>query len=156
MAHGAYLNFTKTICSAPVFARIGDTTLTKTVSKSFADGLKQHTCSGKIKVMPKGKSQFELIEGFYHKCKNGEYFEELPFFKKITETQPRFGDNALVITRANGKGASSTTTVNSEGVRLYRVSKNLNEKSGQYDCIRYVYNDNGTQPKIVSTWTEVV
>ena len=155
MTKNVYLNLVRTIDKYPKLAAIGNTTMTKTMTKDFANGLKQYSVSGEVTVVPKNKLQLQFVEEFFNKCKSGEYFEELPFFKKITETKPEYADRALVITRTNGKGLSSKTTVNSEGIRQSKVTKRLNKEGTQYDCVRYVYNDNGTKPTIISTWTEI-
>lgn len=150
----AYTKLERKIDKYPKLATIGNTTLSKTVTENFANGLKQYSVSGEGTFIPKCKLQFKLVEEFFNKCKNGKYFEELPFFKKITETKPEYADRALVITRANGNGLSSVTTVNSEGIRLNRVTKRLNKDGTHYDCARYGYNDNGTKPTVIATWTE--
>ena len=156
MVKDVYLNLANTINKYPREPKIGNTLRTKIITKEFANGIKQYAVSGEATKVKKNKLQLQLIEEFFNKCKNGHIFEELPFFKKITETKPEYADRLLVITRANGKGLSTKTTVNSEGIRMFKVTKRLNKEGTQYDCVRYSYNDKGTEPIVFSTWTENV
>ena len=39
---------------------------------------------------------------------------------------------------------------------MFKVTKRLNKEGTQYDCVRYSYNDKGTEPIVFSTWTENV
>jgi len=129
----------------------------KTVNKSFADGMKEYWVSSEAEFVPNcEKVQLKLVEEYFGKYKDGKCFEELPFFKKITETKPSYGDRGLVITRSNGKGLSTETTVNSEGIRQYKVEKRLNKDGTHYNCTRYIYNENGTKPTIISSWVKPV
>ena len=153
----AYFNLIRTIDSLPKLKKIGNATLTETVNKQFANEMKEYCISGEGRLVPNGeKIQLQLVEEYFGKCKDGKSFEELPFFKKITETRPSYGDRGLVITRANGKGLSTETTINAEGIRLYRVEKRLSKDGNHYECTRYVYNENGTNPSVVSSWIKPV
>jgi len=153
----AYFNLIRTIDSLPKLKEIGNVRLTKTVNKPFANEMKEYCISGESRLVPNcEKIQLQLVEEYFGKCKDGKYFEELPFFKKITETRPSYGDRALVITRTNGKGLSTETTINAEGIRLDRVEKRLSKDGNNYEYTRYVYNENGTKPSFVSSWIRPV
>ena len=153
----AYLNLTHKIYSLPVLDNGGNTRLTKTVAKLFSNDMKEYWVSGNARIVSDFENiQARLVEEYFGKCKDGKYFEELPFFKKITETKPTYGDRGLVITRANGKGLSTKTTVNSEGIRQYKVEQRLSKDRTYYDCARYLYNENGTKPAVFSTWVKPV
>ena len=152
-----YLDLTRTIDRLPKLRTVGNTTLSKRVSESFANGMKEYCISSEASFVPNcEKLQLKLVEEYFGKCKDGKHFEELPIFKKITETKPSYGDRGLVITRANGKGLSTETTVNSEGIRQYKVEKRLSKDGTHYNCTRYTYNENGTKPAVVSSWVRPV
>ena len=174
MTRNVCSNLAKTICTLPRFTTTDNGVITKTVRKNFANGLKEYSVSGAGDVLPNGNIHMFLQES-YRKSKGGEakskvgaFFDKLPFLKKFfktksksfedfftktTSTKPQYGDRALVVTKTNCKGVESTTTVNSAGIRQSKVTKKLN-KNGTYDYTRYVYNDNGTEPTVVSTWTQ--
>ncbi len=167
MTRNVYSNLAKTICTLPRFTTTDNGVITKTVRKNFANGLKEYSVSGAGNVLPNGNLHLFMQES-YRKSKVGAFFNKLPFLKKFTKTKsksfedfftkttstkPQYGDRALVVTKTNCKGVESTTIVNSAGIRQSRVTKKLN-KNGKYDYTRYVYNDNGTEPTVVSTWTQ--
>ena len=174
MTRNVCSNLAKTICMLPRFTTTDNGVITKTVRNNFANGLKEYSVSGAGDVLPNGNIHMFLQES-YRKSKGGEakskvgaFFDKLPFLKKFSKTKsksfedfftktisttPEYGDRALIVTKTNGKGVKSITTVNSAGIRQSRVTKKLN-KNGKYDYTRYVYNDNGTEPKVVSTWTQ--
>jgi len=150
MAKNVYLNLTRAIDRLPKHATIGNTTLTKTVPSEFSKGMKQYCVSGEKEYMQNCIPQLELVEEYFNKCSG--YFEKV--FSKITKTKPEYADRGLVITR-EGKGLRTVTTVNSEGIRQMKVVRRLSKDGTHYDCTRYIYNDNGTKPEILSTWTEL-
>ena len=174
MTRNVCSNLAKTICTLPRFKTTDNGVITKTVRKNIANGLKQYSVSGAGDVLPNGNLHLFMQES-YRKSKGGEakskigkFFDKLPFLKKFSKTKsksfedfftktisttPEYGDRALIVTKTNGKGVKSITTVNSAGIRQSRVTKKLN-KNGKYDYTRYVYNDNGTEPTVVSTWTQ--
>ena len=174
MTRNVCSNLAKTICTLPRFKTTDNGVITKTVRKNIANGLKQYSVSGAGDVLPNGNLHLFMQES-YRKSKGGEakskigkFFDKLPFLKKFsktksksfedfftktTSTTPEYGDRALVVTKTNGKDVKSITIVNSEGIRQSRITKKLNN-DGKYDCTRYVYNDNGTEPTVISTWTQ--
>ena len=150
-----YLNLLNTINRIPKFATIGNTTLTGAMTEGFANGRKLYVASGQTTDIPDCKLQLKFLERYFNDCKDEAFIHKVPFFVRTTETKPQYADRALVITKANGKGTSSSvTTVNSEGIRQYRVTKHLNKDGDQFTCTRYVYDDNGVSPSVVSTWVE--
>ncbi len=151
-----YLNLVNTLSNYPKLATIGNKTITKTKSENFAFGTKLYATSGEINHLPNNVLQLKFIEEYYGKYKDDYYFQKSPFFKKITETVPFNGEKGVLITRADGKGLITETKVNADGIRQYKIEKQISKDGKNIDCTKYVYNNNGTKPTIISGWIKPI
>lgn len=155
--------------------RIGSYLLRETKTSQFAGQNKLYAISGDIEkssnpLLPNLKmveeyftkvgsnakwfDRFPLLKKIFSKNKTENYFGELPIFKKITESVPEYADRGMRITRTNGKGLSTVTTLDENGIRGMKVKKQLSKDGTHFECTRYVYNEKGTEPTVVSQWTQ--
>ncbi len=151
-----YLNLVDTLSNYPKLATIGNKTITKTKSENFALGTKLYAASGETNHLPDNVLHLKFVEEYYGKYEDGYFFQKSPFFKKTTETIPANGENGVLITRADGKGLITETTVNTNGIRQFKIEKQISRDGKNIDYTKYVYNNSGTKPTIVSSWVKQI
>ena len=60
--------------------------------------MKEYCISGDATLVPNCENvQQKSVEEYFGKCKDVKYFEELPFFLKITETKPSTVTEVLLL-----------------------------------------------------------
>ena len=155
-----YLSLYKQVRELPLLYSDATTMLPGNKISYFSKGLKEYDKGGAYLTSPfKENPQVRLTEEYFRKIKGFTWFSEQPFFKKVSETKKL--DRAekdldlfvVETTRTNGKGKSSLTTYDINGIKTTKVTQRLNPETQQYEYTRLVFNDRGTKPQIVAKWS---
>lgn len=149
--HGVYSRIKK----LPVIYKDSKTVLPGSKTTYFANETKEYNVCGTYLTPPYNeKPQLKLIEQCYEKLKGFTWFNEIPYFKKISVTKSNLENNLVEVTRATGKGFSTLTNYDAKGIRTTKVVQRINPETKLYDYSRLLFNKRGTQPKIIKTWSD--
>ena len=143
-----YVGVYKQLKNLPTLVINGNKIITGIKRSTIAKESKLYNFGGEMLQDGSMLDKCKLTEVYFKKLKGFTWYPEIPFFKKISETD---GVNVKAF-RTNGKGTSSLTNYDIYGIRTNRVTQKYNPKTEQYDYTRIVYNDKGTNPQIVSKW----
>ena len=122
----------------------------------FANGTKEYDIGARYVGSPfQPEPKMDLIEEYFHKIKGFTWFEEKPFFKKVSRTRKQLDTQVVDVTRTNGRGTSSKTIHDENGIRISKVQQKLvNPKKDEYQYTRLTFDERGTHPKVMSQWKD--
>lgn len=143
-----YVGIYDQLKNLPTLVKSRNTILKGNKTSYLAKESKLYDKSGEIIESSSSPDKLKLTEEYFKKIKGFTWYSEMPFFKKVSETD---GVKVKAI-RTNGKNSSSLTNYDINGIRTTKLTQKYNPETQQYDYKRILFNEKGTKPQVVSSW----